>query len=360
MMREHTSLSTAVSRSSADRVLTPLANVSRRAGLGALAERLTALRDWLATDLLGLERYLETICEDSDIAWAAAKHLLEQPGKRVRPLCVMLAARMGDRAFDAAVRDVAIACELVHTATLLHDDVIDCGTDRRGVPSARMVYGNAASVLGGDHLLVEALRRVQRACPRYLDGLLEVIDGMIRAEALQLELRRRFRLSRERYLEVAEGKTASLFCWGLTAGAYLGHLSSTRVETLAAVGADLGMTFQLVDDVLDLDGEAATTGKNAFADLREGKLTWPLIVAAERVPSLGARLEAFVSTERAIDDGEAAAIAGEVIATGAVDETRVEAARYAHRALHGLGSLPRGAARRALETVVETALSRSY
>ena len=362
MMREHTSPRAVVSRDTRDRVLTPLANVSRRADLGELATRLAELRDWLASDLSDLEHHLKSIDvqEKREVAWSAANYLLEQRGKRVRPLCVMLAARMGGRPLDAAVRDVAVACELVHTATLLHDDVIDCGTDRRGVPSARMIYGNAASVLGGDHLLVESLRRISRAFPKHVDSLLEVIDGMIRAEALQLELRRAFTLSREQYLEVVDGKTAGLFCWGLRVGGELGALAPTHVETLAGVGADLGMTFQLVDDVLDLDGDPTTTGKNAFADLREGKLTWPLILAAEHTPALGKRIERFVADERAIEDEEAAEIARAVVATGAIEATRAEAAAYAGRALDGLATLPAGTARLSLETVVETALSRSH
>ena len=261
-----------------DQNLQKLGEIAHKNGLDPLAERLFELRAWLSDELAELEKALGDMAARpaADVAWAAANHLVAQPGKRVRPICILLAAKLGGRPFDDAVKTVAIACELVHNATLLHDDVIDLGTERRGEPTSRMIYGNAASVLGGDHLLVDALLRVNRLGLGLQSSLLEVISEMVSAEVLQLELRRAFRPDRKLYLQVVEGKTAALFRWALEAGGILGGVTNREVEILGEVGLALGMTFQLIDDLLDLDGDSELTGKNTFADMQEGKLTWPL------------------------------------------------------------------------------------
>jgi octaprenyl-diphosphate synthase len=314
----------------------------------------------LADELTSLEQHMGEVVHDPapDIAWKAAEYLLEQPGKRVRPVCVMLAARMGGVGFTDGVRNIAIACELVHNATLLHDDVIDQGTDRRGAPTSRLIYGNAASVLGGDHLLIEALRRVDALGIGLHTSLLEVIASMVSAEVLQLELRRRFRPERDLYLQVVEGKTAALFRWALEAGGTVGGLDAQEIRNLGRVGTALGMTFQLVDDLLDVEGDPVQTGKALFTDLAEGKLTWPLILGAERSPEVALKLRAVAANEAELGADEAIELVRMVRDTGAIEDTRSEASRYAKEAQALLRTLPSGRARTALETVVETALHR--
>ncbi len=339
--------------------LTPLATAARRNGAAATAERLLAVRDWLSAGLNDLGRALATTGRDeADLAWRAARHLLGQPGKRIRPLGVVLAARIGGRGFDGPVRDAALAAELAHAATLLHDDVIDLGTERRGAPASRVLYGNAASVLGGDHLLLEVLRRLE-GLPRALTtSMVSTIARMVHAEALQLERRRRFDPDPAVYLEVVEGKTAALFEWSLAAGGRLAGLDEARVATLGRSGLALGMTFQLVDDLLDLTGDPAETGKDRCADVREGKLTWPLLVAAERDPEVALRLRAVAAAEREPTPDEAAALVEAIRATGAIDATRREAERHAERAHRALDPLPPGPGRRAMHTLIDAALDR--
>ncbi|HSI05912.1 MAG TPA: polyprenyl synthetase family protein, partial [Myxococcota bacterium] len=182
-------------------VLDPLANVARANGVDALAERLEELKALLADDLMQIELAIQGIdaevrepmadrrvpTADGLLARRAARQLLDRPGKRIRPLCVLLAARMGGRSLDGVVRNLAVACEIVHAATLLHDDVLDQGDERRGAATARLIYGNSASILGGDHLLVEALKLVDGANePTLLRSLLQVISEMVHAEAIQL------------------------------------------------------------------------------------------------------------------------------------------------------------------------------
>ena len=344
-----------------DPVLTTLAETTQRNRVVDVASRLAEMRDWLSDDLVELEEGLSHIVQDpqADLAWAAAESLLQKAGKRVRPICVMLAAQMSDRAFDHEVKQIAICAELVHTATLMHDDVIDQGEDRRGRPTARMVYGNAASVLGGDHLLVDALQRVHSANPALTGSLLGVIADMVHAEALQLELRKSFRPDRNLYRQVVEGKTAALFRWALESGGQLGTLDPEQATLLGEVGANLGMTFQLIDDKLDLCGSPEETGKDTCLDLREGKLTWPLILAAERSPSLLLRLRHIAGSEHDPKVGEIAQMVDEIRNTGAIEDTQAEAERFAQLAANALKKLPSGRARDALQAVIQTALHRS-
>ena len=351
-------------RASEGTVMPALADASRRAGLGALATRIQGLRGWLAADLRALEEDLAAVGADgTDLAWAAARHLMGTTGKRVRPICVALAARLGGRLADAPVLAAAGAIEMVHNATLLHDDVLDQGETRRGLPAAWMVYGNAASVLGGDHLLVAALQRVRGLPVSVQHHLVDVIGSMVEGEALQLARRGRFEPDRAAYLKVVQGKTAALFRWALHSGGVLGGLDAAALEALTMLGEALGIAFQLVDDVLDLEGDPAVTGKAAGADLREGKLTWPLILAADADLDLCAAMAHFAAGRWADEAEEAQAAASlvrRVASTGALAATRAEAAGYVATAREALQRLPAGAARDALDTVIDTVLARSH
>jgi octaprenyl-diphosphate synthase len=344
-----------------EQVLTPLAEAASGVALEPLAARLIDMRAWLADDLSVLERGivgLEGLARDDEPAKRAARHLLEQPGKRVRPLCVLLAARLGGRGCDADVRRLAIAAELIHAATLLHDDVLDEGTERRGAAAARVLYGNSASILGGDHLLIEALRGIQATGQaELLTSMLDTITEIVTAEALQLTCRGRFVPDREAYHRVIHGKTAVLFKWAFDAGACAAGLAHDQRRALCAAGLAIGRGFQLVDDLLDLDGDPEQTGKDLFNDLAEGKLTWPLILAAEARPQLTPMIEACMGAQ----DGASAAaeVVAEVRATGALEATRARAAGEIASAREALSELPEGRARQALMWVTESVLHRS-
>lgn len=352
-------------RTDTDAVFGPLGTVSRREGLTPLADRLQDIQSWLSSDLGNLEELLATAADSQgDLAARAAAHLLERPGKRIRPLCVVLASKLGEPLPDDqhdAIENLAAAAELVHAATLLHDDVIDLGTERRGAPTSRVLFGNPASVLGGDHLLVEALRRVRNSGhDRLLGKLLDVIAEMVTAEAVQLERRGRFEANREAYLNVVRGKTAVLFEWSMIAGGTLAGLGADALAHLGRAGIQTGIAFQMVDDTLDLAESAGATGKDTLLDLREGKLTWPLIIASERDPSLLDEFQQISKDPTRLDDADyVGALRRRIVATGCVEATLERAVDWAQDARNEISFLPQGPARRALETVVDISVRRT-
>jgi len=216
----------------------------------------------------------------------SASHLFEAGGKRVRPLALLLATACFG-AIDARARDLGAAAELVHMATLLHDDVIDDGDQRRGHPTSRRIWGNAVSVLAGDMLLVEALRLASLGASSGAAGsgseprprnerethqatwteLVSTLGQLVDGEIIQLRGRLAVSLDEATYFEIVRGKTASLFEWALRAGARTGGARAESIDALGRFGASLGVAFQLVDDLLDYEGDAAHTGKTLFADL---------------------------------------------------------------------------------------------
>ncbi|MEL7060100.1 MAG: polyprenyl synthetase family protein, partial [Acidobacteriota bacterium] len=296
-----------------------------------------------------------------ELVGRGASHLLDLGGKRLRPLCLSLAARVGMPAIDQRVLDLAVAVELVHSATLLHDDVVDGGDARRGSATSRAIYGNAASIFAGDWLLIEALRRVENsAVSGLLNELFSVIEQMIFAESLQLENRGRLSLDRAAYFQVAEGKTATVFRWAMLAGARAAGVEPATERALATFGEHLGVSFQAVDDLLDLTGDAEVTGKALFTDLVEGKMTLPLILALERAPELRPTLEAIVALPDGADvpPGLVDHVSTTVRASGAAAECLAIARGRSERAVAALADVPDGRARRALVTMAEAIVDR--
>lgn len=337
-------------------VLDSLGALCELHGRSDLALRLEQTAQFLQEDLASVDEVLEGIEPVNGTVGQSASELVQRAGKRLRPLCVALAARLGG-SFDLKARELAVAIELVHSATLLHDDVVDGGEFRRGSPTARLIYGNAASIFAGDWLLVEALRRVQRVGHGELLGdLLATIEEMIAAESLQLGFRGRADSSWEVYYRVIDGKTAALFRWGLRAGAAVGCLSATQHQALQAYGTELGVAFQLIDDLLDYVGNAAETGKSMMLDLREGKLTYPLLAVLDGRPQARRLVEQGLAG--AIDEGELALQLSAWVDAAVVGECRAEARRRALRAQQALRPLDDSVIKQALMAVAEASVLR--
>jgi octaprenyl-diphosphate synthase len=337
-----------------EQVLAQLAAVCRARDHAHLAERLAALKAFIDDDLAAVEADLATIELGTTPMHRSARHLLALAGKRIRPMCVALAARIGS-GFSPVARQLAVAVELVHNATLLHDDVVDLGDARRGAPAARLVYGNAASIFGGDFLLVEALDRIERAgFPELLARAIAVLKEMLEAEALQLANRGSVGGGVRDYFRVVAGKTASLFRWALYAGGRAGALPREQCNALESFGAELGTAFQLTDDLLDLAGDPVALGKSLFADVREGKMTYPLLLALERDASLGARFAEACARGGDGAESDAELFREVVLAvrrTGALEQASALATSLAERAVAALADVPAGRARDALVSV---------
>jgi octaprenyl-diphosphate synthase len=334
--------------------------VCRERGPHDVAVRLADLADWIGDDMLGFQAELADLVRSGSVVNRSAHHLLDLGGKHLRPVCVALVAKLGSGVGPAA-RELAVAVELMHSATLLHDDVIDLGERRRGQPAARLVYGNAASVLAGDWLLVEALKRIRSSGhQRLLARALDALDEMIAAEAIQLENRGRLDLSRDDYFRMVDGKTAALFRWAMLAGATAGGLPQDQRGALERYGTHLGVSFQLVDDLLDVAGDPRVTGKTAFGDLREGKMTYPLLLALQRDGSIRRLVERLLHMP--VDDPLAlrfrARVQRRLLTTGSIRDCRALARRRADDAIACLSSIPDGPGRTALATLAAVPVER--
>jgi octaprenyl-diphosphate synthase len=312
------------------------------------ASRVAEVRSLLSREMAEVEALIgEHVGAGVPPATDAARHLFDAGGKRVRPMALLLAHGCW-RPIDERARGLAAAAELVHMATLLHDDVIDDGDQRRGRPTSRRVWGNAVSVLAGDLLLVEALRLGSAASAATWQELVATLGRLVDGEVVQLRGRLAVSLDEATYFEVVRGKTASLFAWALRAGAREGGAPEAAIDALGAFGGHLGVAFQLVDDVLDYDGDPSATGKSMLADLGEGKVTLPLIRAAA---GDGARVAALVADVRSGDAAAAERLAALVRASGACEHVRALAREETARAVAGLAVVPECRAREVLADV---------
>jgi octaprenyl-diphosphate synthase len=330
--------------------------VAERVGERA-ASRLVELRALFGADLAFVERELAKDSKDGVApATDAAAHLLRAGGKRVRPLCVLLSAACF-HGKDEASRDLAVVAELVHLATLLHDDVVDDADTRRGAIVARKVWGNAVSVLAGDLLLTHALERTAAAAPgEAMTELIATLRRLVDGEVIQLRGRTRIDPSESVYFAIVEGKTASLFSWAARAGARSGGATTAQIDALGDFGRHVGVAFQLVDDALDYCGDPAHTGKKLLGDLREGKVTLPLIVAIAARPELSRALDAA----RSGDDGAAGELFAAVSACHGADVARARATKHTKTALAALATLPPSRARDLLAALATELTSRAW
>jgi octaprenyl-diphosphate synthase len=289
-----------------------------------------------------------------------ANHLISSGGKRLRPMLTLAMARLTDYEGIGHVK-LAAAVEFMHTATLLHDDVVDESDMRRGKLAARMLWGNEASVLVGDFLLGQAFKMmVEVGSLRALEILSSAAAVIAEGEVMQLAAAKNTATTEDEYLAVIRAKTAELFAAACEVGPVLAKRAKAEQAACRSFGMNLGIAFQLVDDALDYGGKAAKLGKNVGDDFREGKITLPVVLAFRR----GSDTEREF-WRRTLENGEAAdtdieqAIAL-MTKHRALEDTIVRARHYGAIARDALALFPSSLMKQALEETVDFCIARSH
>jgi octaprenyl-diphosphate synthase len=304
-----------------------------------------------------------------DVLWSPvpmipdlAGHLLRSGGKRIRPMLTLASARLFGYEGEEHVR-LAAAVELIHAATLLHDDVVDSSALRRGSQTANVIWGNKESVLVGDFVFSRAFELMVAVGDLRVLQILSSASGIIaEGEVLQLSTQSNLDASPEMYLSVIEAKTAALFAAATHAGAAIARCEPACESALRRFGNNLGIAYQLVDDALDYAGSDISLGKRAGDDFREGKVTLPVAISLER--ATGSEREFWRRTigELRQHNGDFE-IAREIVTrTGAVEETIARARRFTSEALAGLESVRATSEtyKSALADLAVSAVARSY
>ncbi len=336
--------------------LSALQDVARaRSSAAAAGEHMDSVADLLGEALPRVEAAVREATTGPAPLDVAAGHLVLAGGKRVRPLTALLVDRVcgGE---GRAVVPLATAVELIHSATLLHDDVMDEGEERRGRPSSRVLWGNLVSVLSGDLLLTSALGLVQQSgVPLAMEDTLATMRALVGGEVAQLKARGRDDLGIEGYLEIARGKTASLFACACKLGARAAGAPKEQIDAAGRFGERVGIAFQIVDDVLDLEGVPHEVGKRLGHDLSEGKTTLPLALALQHDAE---SLRPLLVVARAGDTGAAARVARAESVRAGCQEARAFAMAETEQGLAELRSLPEGRARDLLAELVKGLIMR--
>jgi octaprenyl-diphosphate synthase len=321
--------------------------------------------DLLHDDLLAIEAEFgeDTVSNVSAIT-EIGEYLREGGGKRIRPALLLLSAKLFDYKGRGAVRLGAVV-EIIHTATLVHDDIIDEAETRRGRPAANTRWGNSKCVLAGDWLYMQSFEMALRERNfAVLDILIDLTQNMVEGELLQLTRLGRIDLTEAEATDLAYRKTACLFSGCARLGAVLGRQAKLVEEAMAEYGRNAGLAFQLVDDLLDFTASIEKLGKPVLSDLKEGKVTLPLIFALQNghangnSPSEGRKLIARVLEERGFLSVRPEQIAKLVRETGALDRAANLARDYVNRAKACLEELPDSEYRRALLAVPDFILER--
>ena len=299
---------------------------------------------------------IEQLHSDVDMVENVGQYIVDAGGKRLRPLLALLAAASLGDVTEKHIKFAAVI-EFIHTATLLHDDVVDISTLRRGRPTANSEFGNAPSVLVGDFLYTRAFQlMVQLDDMRVLKLMADVTNLIAEGEVMQLVRAGDPDTSREQYFDVITRKTAILFAAACEGAAMLSNESDDTLQILHDIGLNLGIAFQLIDDVLDYEGDPETTGKNVGDDLNEGKPTLPLIHAMQHAsPDDAALIATALRTKSADHLNEIIALAA---STGGIAETRSAAQAHCDLVNDALATLAPSAAKTSLETLATFSLSR--
>jgi octaprenyl-diphosphate synthase len=289
-----------------------------------------------------------------------ANHLISSGGKRLRPMLTLATAALTGYRGSGHIR-LAAAVEFMHTATLLHDDVVDESELRRGKAAARMVWGNEASVLVGDFLLGQAFKMmVEVGSLRSLDILSSAAAVIAEGEVMQLAAAKKLDTTEDAYLAVIRAKTAELFAAACEVGPVLAERPEAEEAACRSFGMNLGIAFQLVDDALDYGGSKARLGKNTGDDFREGKITLPVILAFRRGGTEERKFWRRALEAGETSDAELERAVGLLARHAALDDTIERARHYGAIAKDALALFPDGEGKLALLEVVDFCVARAH
>jgi octaprenyl-diphosphate synthase len=331
--------------------------------LGKLGQVLTAreIFDLIQDELEQVEKKIAVESVASvDAVTAIGQYLQSAGGKRLRPALLLLSAKLAGNGGPSAIQLGAVV-ELIHAATLVHDDVIDTAEIRRGRPSTNVRWGNHTSVLAGDWMYMQAFQIAlrERSFP-VLDLLVPLTQMMVEGELLQLERIGRIDVTEADCMELVDRKTACLFSVCARLGGMTGHADAGTVERLGEYAWNLGMAFQLVDDVLDFTAREKTLGKPVGGDLREGKVTLPLVYALERATPAEHHLVRTVLEDRSYDTVPFARILDLLEKYRAVERVRERAQAFTDKARMLINEFPDSPYQRALQAVTGLVTERDH
>jgi octaprenyl-diphosphate synthase len=312
-----------------------------------------------AADMAGVDALITARMQSEvPVIPALAEHLIAAGGKRLRPLLTVAAARLAGSDNDTCLK-LAAAVEFIHTATLLHDDVVDGSQLRRGKVAAHLIWGAAQSVLVGDFLFARAFElMVETNSMKALEILAKASRVIAEGEVLQLTRSHDLNLSQALYLEIIGAKTAELFAAASEAGGVSASVAAAQSTALRAYGMNLGLAFQLADDALDYGGTTEALGKNAGDDFREGKATLPLLLAIARSGPREAEFWERAIGRREQTEADFRRARELIVGTGALEATLDLASEYADKAKAALSGFQTNEWRSSLESLADFAVSR--
>ena len=322
---------------------------------------LDTLMKLVAVDFAKVDDEIRTrMVSDVPLIPELASHIIASGGKRLRPVLLLAAARLCG--YEGSHHIGLAACvEFIHTATLLHDDVVDESALRRGRATANIVWGNQASVLVGDFLFSRSFQLMTEAGSLAVLSILSEASAIIaEGEVMQLTTANNLATTEDDYLQVIAAKTAALFAAATRVGAVIAGRGTDEEMALADYGRYLGIVFQLIDDVLDYQAEEATLGKTVGDDFREGKITLPVVLAFARADEDEKAFWRRCMEQRDQAEGDLAAALSLMQKYGTLEETVARAHHYGDLARKALSGFPDNAHRRALEGVIDFCIDRAY
>lgn len=333
-------------------IVVPLVNQSAR---------LKPLLDLVDADMARVNQIvLDKARSDVELIPELAHHLIESGGKRLRPMLTLACSQMCGYGGDGHIK-LASSVEFMHTATLLHDDVVDESDMRRGKAAARMLWGNEASVLVGDFLLGQAFKMMVDVGSL---GALRVLSNaaatIAEGEVMQLITANNITTTEDEYLAVVDAKTAALFSAAAEVGAIIAERPPTEQAALRSFGKNLGIAFQLIDDSLDYSGAEAELGKSVGDDFRDGKVTLPVVLSYRRGGDDDRAFWERTVQERDIRDGDLEHAMDLIAACNAIQDTVERARHYGAISRDALAIFPDGAHKAALLDAIEFSVSRMH